>query len=400
MISSFSFVANRTSCNTLELLRTDIKVPAAAQKSAVTLEVIKSGLTANNTFYIRLGDEAPFNFFKCYPVDSKAELVKDKTLPMDGYVHPPAWGLAKVLDSTVESIPVGSTYLGHLPIGTHVSFKSANVNNDGNMVIERAEVDSAYNVFYKIDEDDALLTEAYGDVALVCWPGIITGFGCYFTLQKNNFYGANNLVITSASSKVALALAFYLKDSGRRVIGYTSELNKKFCEETGLYSQVLSYDDLLDPDEKYLFIDIIGSNQIYNKNKGCVTKLIAIGNTAGALGKDSTFGIFPFYDNIKFVLTIMGAPRWTRSWMNPSHELYLVLDSLKELKAEWGLTKYNTLLKEHTHRFCASANNWLSVKKCDSEESIKKAFVDIVEGKVPPSEVIVLDVPTAVSGRL
>lgn len=395
MAPSYSFGAKKPAYNSLALLKTDVPAEPTQQSGTVSLEILKSGLTANNTFYLRFGDKDPFNFFHCYPVDSTAELVQDKSTSHDEFVHPPAWGVAQVVASTIDEIVVGTKYLGHLPIATSVTFKDVSVNEEGNMVVKRPKVDAAYNVFRKIDPDDALLTEEYGDLALVCWPGIMTGFGCFSTLQMKGYYGADNLVITSASSKVALALAFYLKDSGKNVVGYTSKSNVPFCQSTGLYSQILDYDADLDPEKKYVFIDIVGRSDIYSKNKSCVTKLIAIGNTVGATGKDVTFGLFPPFATLKFLLTILGAPRWTRSWMNPVHDLYLVLDGHEELKEDWGLDKYKTLLKENTHAFCKNATFWITTHKCDTEDAIKKGFADVIEGKVAPSQAVILDVRTA-----
>ena len=128
---------------------------------------------------------------------------------------------------------------------------------DGSIVVDRPSTFSAYNSFNKIESDTAMSTSCeYSDLALVCFPGIVTGHGLYFRMLEQNCYGANAIVITSASSKVALALALYMKNDpdkkfeNRPIIGYTSNNNMQFCKQTGLYDSLFCYDDILPPGKK------------------------------------------------------------------------------------------------------------------------------------------------------
>jgi len=49
--------------------------------------------------------------------------------------------------------------------------------------------------------------------------------------------------------------------------------------------------------------------------------------------------------------------------------------------------------------FCKAAKEWMSIREAKTEEEIGKAFVDILEGSVPPSEIIALNIGQAVSHR-
>ena len=87
--------------------------------------------------------------------------------------------------------------------------------------------------------------------------GIVTGHGLYFRMLEQNCYGADAVVVTSASSKVALAMAMYMKNDPNKkfenilIIGYTSESNVEFCKQTGLYDSLFCHDDILSPGKKY-----------------------------------------------------------------------------------------------------------------------------------------------------
>jgi Protein of unknown function (DUF2855) len=346
-------------------------------------------------------------------------LISDDKDDLSEYVHPVVWGIAQVTKSKVEGVPVGTKYLAMLPMGENVSFSTAHLDpkDTSKVMIHRPETVEAYNTFIKIDADDPLASPQDGGLALACFPGIITGFGLYFRMVHTNCYGAERIVITSASSKVALAMALFVKNDkerfgDRKIIGYTSESTKKFCESTGLYDEVLGYDEPLGckdqedgPPKKFVMIEISGRGDVYelnekkNKSKAKIVKLLAIGNSANVENQQSTFAYFSTYATIKLMLTFMGAPAWVRSWMNPTQELYLITDDKDELTKKWGADKFRETQKEYARLFCDSVKDWIRIRECDTEQAIGKAFTDMLEGSIPPTETIVLDAAKALKYR-
>ena len=402
----YSLATNKNSRQSVELLQTQ----EDSSDKGITFDIVQTGLSANNKFYLDFGEKPPFNFFQCYPIDAnKSSFVEKQDAKVADYAHPPVWGLAKVASSSVEGVAVGTHYLAQLPMGEQVSFEGGKVDDEeGNLTIDRPTTNAAYNVFIKVDPEDPLLSKDYGALALVCFPGIATGSGLFFELERNHYYGAQHVVVTSASSKVGLALALYLKQegsSGTKVIGYTSDANKEFCQKTGLYDSIHGYNDKLSdvipPNESCAMIDIAGKASIYTNNVSStkITKLFCIGNSSGTPDQDSTFACFSTYAKMKMILTFMGAPSWIRKWMNPTQELFLIMETTPAMKKEYGLEKYRAKMREQAKSFCAEASKWISVRNCSTEESIRKAFEDIIQGSVPPSEAVVLDVTKAVSHR-
>jgi len=188
-------------------------------------------------------------------------------------MSPVVWGIAEVTSTTIEGVEVGAQYFGLLPIGESVSFAKASLKKeDGSIVVDRPATFAAYNSFNKIESDTAMSTSCeYSDLALVCFPGIVTGHGLYFRMLEQNCYGADSIVVTSASSKVAVAMALYMKNDPDKkfenisIIGYTSANNMQFCKQTGLYDSLLTYDDVLPSEKKYVVVDIAGRTDIYTK---------------------------------------------------------------------------------------------------------------------------------------
>jgi len=433
----YSYVTKKDDRKSIELLKTtvaqteDIK---GKDSGGIKFEILKGSLTANNKFYVDFGDKQPFNFFKCYPIDSKrSSLVSPSAVDssnVDDYAHPCVWGIAQVSESHLENVEVGTKFRAMLPIGESVSFQSAWVDkeDDNKLIIDRPTTNPAYNVFVKLSQNEVTDDERYEDLALACFPGILTGFGLNYNLRNQNFYGADVVVVTSASSKVALALALYLRHNNdneesakgvKRIIGYTSESNKEFCRRTGLYDEILGYDDALNTidtsDEdgatkkavKYVIIDIAGRGNVYNRiiqePNVEIVKLLAVGNASATPDNESTFASFSFGATIKMVFAMMNILPWFSSWLNPTQELYFIFNDISDLQSKWGLQKLQTTMKEYERIFCKAATipgkEWFSVRKCDNENSIQAAFHDIVQGTVPPSEAIILDVAKAVAHR-
>ena len=80
-------------------------------------------------------------------------------------------------------------------------------------------------------------------------------------LQDNAFFGARQLVFSSASSKTAYGTAFCLEAFAQvRRIALTSARNKRFVEALGCYGEVASYEELPKQDRgtPTLYVDFSG----------------------------------------------------------------------------------------------------------------------------------------------
>ena len=93
----------------------------------------------------------------------------------------------------------------------------------------------------------------------------MTSFLAEDFLCQSDLYGARSVVISSASSKTAIALAFVLSEKGRaRAVGLTAARNLEFVEGLGCYQQVLTYDQIgsLPSDVPTVFVDMAGNAKV------------------------------------------------------------------------------------------------------------------------------------------
>jgi Protein of unknown function (DUF2855) len=209
----------------------DIGLPPLAA-NAVRLRVESFAVTANNVTYAVIGDM--FGYWQFFPAP-------------DGWGVVPMWGHAVVEASNHADIGVGERVYGYLPIGTHLDVLPGKVA-DGqfmDMTDYRQPMSIFYNQYSRLAADPEH-DPAREDARMLFGPLFKTGFLIEAMFVREGWYGAEALVMTSASSKTAMALASVAKATSPQIrrIGLTSPGNLDFVEGTGLYDEVIAYGDL------------------------------------------------------------------------------------------------------------------------------------------------------------
>lgn len=201
---------------------------------AVRLRVESFSVTANNITYAVIGDQ--FGYWNFFPADGDFGIV-------------PMWGHATVEESNCSDIAVGERVYGYLPMGTHLDVQPGKVSAGGftDMAAHRQPMSPIYNQYSRLaadpEHDPAKEAER-----MLFGPLFKTGFLIEAMLRREDWFEAENLIITSASSKTAMGLASVAKDLSPRIkrIGLTSKGNVGFVVGTGLYDEVMAYDDVSD----------------------------------------------------------------------------------------------------------------------------------------------------------
>jgi Protein of unknown function (DUF2855) len=201
-------------------------------EGAVRLKVESFAVTANNVTYAVIGDM--FGYWNFFPTGA------------DGQGVVPMWGHAVVEASNHPDIVVGERVYGYLPMGSHLDVKPGRVSASGfaDMTNFRQPMAAIYNQYSRLRADPEH-DPAREDARMIFGPLFKTGFLIEAMMRRANWFGAEQVVLTSASSKTAMALAHCTKQSspGVKRIGLTSAGNVAFVKSTGLYDAVLDYEN-------------------------------------------------------------------------------------------------------------------------------------------------------------
>ncbi len=243
----------------------DPDAPAARplKDGEVRLRIAHAALTANNITYAAFGEAMKYwQFFPAAASDAA------------DWGCLPVWGYAIVTESRCEGVAVGRRVWGYYPLGTHLVVQpgrlrpQAHPHSFVDAAPHRAELAAAYQQYVFTDTEPGWKPELEGLTA-VLRPLFFTGFLIDDFLADNQFFGAQQVILSSASSKTAYGTAFCLAQRhGQpdtlptpRVVGITSAGNQSFTRSLGLYDEVRLYDSLetMDPAVPTVYVDFAGN---------------------------------------------------------------------------------------------------------------------------------------------
>ena len=242
-----------TSKNALNQTRVDaVQQALPAEEGEILLKIDRIALTTNNITYAAFGDA--MQYWDFFPVQDPE------------WGHMPAWGFADVVASNAAGIEIGERFYGYFPIASHIRMQAVRVTPRGfyDGSEHRATLTSAYNHYTRCSNDAAYVQENE-NYQMIVRPLFITSFMCADFLQDNGFFGAEQIVISSASSKTAYGTAFCLHGKyDVRLLGLTSVRNRQFVEDLGCYDEAVAYDALtsIAKDCPTLYLDFSGDEAL------------------------------------------------------------------------------------------------------------------------------------------
>jgi hypothetical protein len=213
------------------------------------LAVAHFALTANNITYAAFGEA--MKYWQFFPTGDAA------------WACVPVWGFATVVESRAAGVEVGTRVYGFLPMGTHLVVQPSRAGAHGfaDAAAHRAELAAVYNQYVACATDPGYEAAREGQQA-VLRPLFTTSFLIDDFLADDAFFGARQVLLSSASSKTAYGTAFCLarRSVRPRVVGLTSPANLGFTRSLGCYDTVLPYADVgdLDPAAPTVYVDFAG----------------------------------------------------------------------------------------------------------------------------------------------
>ncbi|WFE50492.1 DUF2855 family protein [Micromonospora sp. WMMD1155] len=347
MADSWTFAVTRDDLGQTTLV--DGAAPVAADGEAV-LRVDRVGVTANNVTYAVLGDA--MRYWEFFPPASRG------LGPQWGL--PPLWGFAEVVASTVAGVEVGQRVYGYLPPAGHLLVRPDRVDTSGfrDASPHRAELPSPYNAYRSIGGDPAYQPDQE-DLLILFRPLFFTSFMLADQVADNDFYGAESLLVSSASSKTAYAAAFESRGRGPRLVGLTSPGNLAFTRSLGCYDEVVSYDDID-------ALDVVPT--VYLDLSGAPATRAALRRHLGdRLVRDIAVGLTNQTPNA-----------------DTAEEVFFAPVQMRKRSRDWGRDGLDQRFTEAWRRFTAVVGGWLDVQVGVGPEALREAWLDVLAGRTPP----------------
>ncbi|MEO1063049.1 MAG: DUF2855 family protein [Actinomycetota bacterium] len=343
--------------------RTDLSSPSLQRSDAaelapgeVRLRIDRFGFSANNITYALFGDA--LGYWRYFPVDE-----------VHGSI--PVWGFAEVVESRSDRLSDGERLFGYLPLADEHVFRPTEVSDlaasDGSA--HRASLHPWYNRFYRC-AGDPLWTADDEHLQATMWALFMTGWALADQLVDT----ARIVVVSSASSKTALALAWTLHHRAPEllVVGITSPGNVEIVDTWGLYDDVTTYESLHLPpsDGPFAFVDAAGSpatkERVHAELGDRLTDSIALGATHQRPGQAAG------------------------ELAGPTPRLFFIPDVAERAATEVGLGAYHGAFTEQWQRFVPWIAERLAIDTAQGADGILHTYRTVLAGGLGPEMAKVL----------
>ena len=334
------------------------KLPDAALADGdVRVRIASFALTSNNITYAAFGDA--MNYWQFFPTGE------------EGWGLIPVWGFGEVVQSLNPGVAVGERLYGYFPMASSVvlSPQRLTAQNFVDGAPHRAALHAVYNQYVRVSSDPFYTADSE-DVQSLLRPLFITSWLIDDFMDDNAFFGANTMLLSSASSKTAYGTAFQLiKRPSVEVVGFTSAGNKAFCQSLGCYSRVLTYDELdqVAADAACVYVDFAG-NAGFRK------------------------AVHARFADLKYSCSIGGTHVEQlgsgRDLAGPRPMLFFAPAQIKKRVGEWGGTEFGKRLVVAWQGFTAKVTDakapWLVVEQHVGADAVVAAYAQVLAGRGDP----------------
>ena len=313
----------------------------------VLLQLERAALTSNNISYAFSGEM--LDYWGFFPTEAN-------------WGRLPVMGFGVVTASTCADIETGSRYFGFFPLGDHHLVQAQSSSGGFTDVAPwRAKHASTYRNFTRADANTH-------DDRYAIFRGLFsTSFLLEDYLRENNFFDAQQIIITSASSKTSIALANCLQRfSDVKVIGLTSARNLSFVKDVGDYDEIVDYQNLdaINTRVKSAVVDMAGNPQI-------------IADVHLLLGTNITYSCS------------VGATHWSATRENisipePRPEFFFAPSQLSKRSKEWGREELNRRIDESLALFIEGSERWLTIQHAHGATQVAEVYSALVTGQIDP----------------
>jgi len=335
--------------------------PQALADGEVRLNIDAFALTANNVTYAAFGG-APMHYWNFFPTSDQSM----------GRV--PVWGFATVAESKAEGVEVGKRLYGYYPISEELVVAPMKTSARGffDGAAHRQGLAPIYN-FYSFNDTDPSYVDGTEPQQMLFRPLYMTGWMICDSLMEGD-PKPEAAVISSASSKTAIATAHGLQRRGVKTVGVTSPRNVQFVKDTGLYDDVLEYDQIASyqASGKTAYVDFVGRPEL--------TKMVH--QTCGDhLVRSLIIGATDWEDNRVPIADTPG----------PQPEFFFVPDYAANRAKQLPAGELDRRTGVDLVDFYPASKKFVAATPVKGTAAIEQAWLDSVEASVPANKGLVCE---------
>lgn len=338
---------------------------AALADGDIRVRIEYFAFTANNVTYAVTGDR--IGYWQFFPPGGE---------DADGWGMMPVWGFAEVIASKTADIPVGERLFGYFPPATQLDLTPTRITPqrfiDG--AAHRADLPAGYNLYTRVNAEPGY-DRAGDNERMLLWPLHITSFCLWDALQSEDWYGAQQVVIVSASSKTSIGLAYALDDDATAPpsIAITSKRNLDFVSKLGLYEQSVTYETLSDIDAAIptVIVDMAGNGEV-------------LGRLHAHLG-----------DNMKRCIKV-GLTHWDEAKPGAGviaerSKFFFAPTHIQQRMQDWGPDGFAKKTASFMQQTAMKSRTWLRLRKIDGLQGLADVYEDVCEGRIAADEGLIIE---------
>ena len=354
-MSAHNFLVERTNLGNTSIEET---TKPEISDGETLIRVDRYALTANNITYGVAGDM--IGYWQFFPASGDMGRI-------------PVWGVGTVVESKAADVEPGARYYGYYPMSSYLVIEPKKVNERGlfDGAEHRAALPPTYNQYSLMTPENGY-APAFDNHQMVYRPLFTTGFVLDDFFADNDFFGAKQIILSSASSKTAFSMAYLLKDRDIKVIGLTSKGNADFVVGMGLYDEVATYDAVSDMDASVTtaYVDMSGNRDVLSQIHNHFNNNLVNSCGVGITHYDARGGQDP--------KTLPGAA--------PS--MFFAPSQIQKRHAEWGPEKFQAALSSAWDRFMGDVDRWVTIEESGDVEA---TYRTVLEGALPDHAYIVVN---------
>lgn len=326
----------------------------------VKVSIERFAFTANNVTYAAAGDL--LGYWQFFP-----PLGKD----VDRWGVIPVWGCASVAESRVNGLVEGERLFGYFPPASELILRPERVSAtqffDG--AAHRASLPSGYNRYRRVAAEPGY-DQSMDNERMLLWPLYVTAFCLWDSLVMHDWYGAQQIVVLSASSKTSIGLAYALSDDAQSpvTVGLTSTRHCSIVEGLSLYDAVATYDDVraIDTSLPTVIVDMSGNTQV-------------LGALHQGLG-----------DQLRKCINV-GITHWEDTAAHPDinaerSEMFFAPAHIASRAKEWGAEVFDGKSTDFVRQAIERSRHWLTLKESSGLPSLLDQYPAICSGQTAPNE--------------